>query len=281
MSTASFSARSYLYVPGDRPDMLAKAFTRGADALIVDLEDAVAPAAKPAARDTVADWLTDMGTAPVPVWVRINAGDERDTDVEAVAALPALSGLCVAKTDTSDELATLDRQLTLLKSPAQLAPLIESAAGVLAAPAIAAAPRVALLHLGEIDLAADLALTPGDDERELLFARSQIVLASRAANIAAPVAPVTANLGDLTHYRAGTTALKRLGFFGRACIHPSQIEIANEIYTPTEAETRWARDLLHQVASASQGAYRDSDGDMVDEAVVRRARRIAATAGQL
>lgn len=275
-----FLARSHLYVPGDRADLLAKAFTRGADALIVDLEDAVAPAAKRAARDTVTEWLEGLGTPPVPVWVRINAGNERAADVEAVAALASLTGLCVAKTDARSELVELDRELTLRKSAARLAPLIESARGVLAAPEIAAAPRVALLHLGEIDVAADAALSPGPDAPELLFARSQVVFASRAARIQAPVAPVSAELGDPARYRATTAALKRLGFFGRACIHPGQVTIANELFTPTEAELRWAHGLLEQFTDAASGVFRDSDGNMVDEAVVRRARHIAALAAR-
>ncbi|MGW4043700.1 HpcH/HpaI aldolase/citrate lyase family protein [Streptomyces sp. NPDC004721] len=278
-ATGGSPARSHLYVPGDRADLLTKAFTRGADALIVDLEDAVAPAAKETARDTVADWLTDLGTPPIPVWVRINAGDERAADVAAVAGLASLTGLCVAKTDAASELAALDRELTLRKSSAWLAPLIESARGVLAAPEIAAAPRVALLHLGEIDLAADVALTPGPDAPELLFARSQVVFASRAARIGAPVAPVSADLGDPARYRATTAALKRLGFFGRACIHPGQVTVANEVFTPTETELRWAHSLLEQFADAAAGVFRDSDGNMVDEAVVRRARHIATLAG--
>ncbi|MFD0593209.1 HpcH/HpaI aldolase/citrate lyase family protein [Catellatospora coxensis] len=216
--------RSYLYVPGDSPAKLAKALTVGADALIVDLEDAVPPAGKDAARAAVAAFLTgaadmiaasgqnlrpdpgfgpetaisaatgraDAGRERPRVWVRVNPGELGHVDAAAVVG-PGLAGLCVAKTETVQQLSALDEVLAGLERAAGLAvgatkvvPLLESAAAVLAAPAIARGPRVARLQLGEADLAADLGVTLGPDERELLWVRSQAVLACAAAGIARP-----------------------------------------------------------------------------------------------
>ncbi|GAB4059256.1 HpcH/HpaI aldolase/citrate lyase family protein [Catellatospora paridis] len=289
--------RSYLYVPGDNPAKLAKALTVGADALIVDLEDAVPPSGKDAARTAVAAFLADTAAAVVDgaaggsgegsvwprVWVRVNPGEWGHVDAAAVVG-PGLAGLCVAKTESVAQLSALDGVLAGLEEAAGLVvgstkvvPLLESAAAVLAAPAIARGPRVARLQLGEADLAADLGVTLGPDERELLWARSQAVLASAAAGIAPPVAPVSVNFRDLDALRASTVALKRLGFRGRACIHPAQLPVVHDVFTPTEPELAVARDLVarhEQAMRDGSGVCLDAQGRLVDEAVVRSARRL-------
>ncbi|MBV1852613.1 HpcH/HpaI aldolase/citrate lyase family protein [Catellatospora tritici] len=276
--------RSYLYVPGDNPAKLAKALTTGADALIVDLEDAVPPAGKDAARAGVADFLgARTGIGEPRVWVRVNPGELGQVDAAAVVG-PQLAGLCVAKADSVDELTALDRLLTGLEAERGLAsgtvrvvPLLESAAAVLAAPAIARAPRVVRLQLGEADLAADLGVTPGPDGCELLWVRSHAVLACAAAGIAAPVAPVSTDFRDLDALRESTLALKRLGFRGRACIHPAQLPVVHEVFTPTEAELAAARDVVtrhDQAMRDGTGVCLDARGRLVDEAVVRSARRL-------
>ncbi|MFC5493406.1 CoA ester lyase [Nocardioides caricicola] len=272
-------ARSALYVPGDAGDKLAKALDRGADEIIVDLEDAVAPPAKDAARERVRVWLHDLPMlANVGVWVRLNTGDLRDTDVRAIADAPALTGVMVAKTETADELVELDGLLTSLGSAAAVVPLLESAASVLRAAEIAAAPRVQRLQIGEADLRADIGVTPGDDERELLHVRSQVVLASAAAGIAPPIAPVSTNFRDLDAFRASTEALARLGFVGRACIHPAQVAIANEVFTPSEEQVSRARALVEQWERDGAGVAVDDRGHFVDEAVIRQARLVLARA---
>ncbi|MEV0454110.1 HpcH/HpaI aldolase/citrate lyase family protein [Catellatospora methionotrophica] len=316
--------RSYLYVPGDNPAKLAKALTVGADALIVDLEDAVPPSGKDAARAAVAAFLAGAGAAAggggavggagaagmiavsgprvgldhafgpetaisageagrPRVWVRVNSGDIGHIDAAAVVGA-GLAGLCVAKTESVAQVAALDGVLGELERAAGLGvgsvkvvPLLESAAAVLAAPEIARAPRVVRLQLGEADLAADLGVTLGPDERELLWARSQAVLASAAAGIAPPVAPVSVNFRDLDALRDSTVALKRLGFRGRACIHPAQLSVVHEVFTPTEAELAAARDLVgrhEQALRDGSGVCLDAHGRLVDEAVVRSARRL-------
>ncbi|MEZ7004786.1 CoA ester lyase [Streptomyces sp. AD55] len=270
--------RSALYVPADRPDMLAKALGRGADGVIVDLEDAVAPAAKERARGICAEWLAGLAPAggrPGPrVWVRINPGRPGLADARAVA-LPAVSGLMVAKTERVGDLVAVAGELTAAPWIA-LCPLLESASALLSAPLIARGPRVSRMHLGEADLCADTGIAPGPDERELLWPRTQLVLACAAAGLDPPLAPVSTDFHDLDGLRTSTRALKRLGFGGRSCIHPAQIPVVEEVFTPSPAEIERARALVARFEAAGAGATLDESGRMIDEAVVRGARRVLA-----
>lgn len=278
--------RSYLYVPGDAPEKLAKALTRGADAVIVDLEDAVPPAAKDSARDAVRGWLAGQpaaGPGRPQLWVRLNPGTLGHEDARAVVGA-ALTGVMAAKTESAAELDALDGVLTAAESAAglpagaiRLVPLLESGSAVLRAGEIAAVPRVERLQLGEADLTADLGITVGPDERELDHLRGQIVLVSAAARIAPPVAPVSTNFRDLESLRSSTRALARCGFLGRACIHPAQVQVVNEVFTPTAEEVDAARDLIarfDEAVAAGRGVVVSAAGRMIDEAVVRQARRV-------
>jgi len=293
-SSARPAPRSHLYVPGDRADVLAKALGRGADALLIDLEDAVAPAAKNEARRIVADFLAAQANAAgdpgslVQLWVRVNPGSVALQDIAAVAS-PALAGFCVAKTESADEVraaadacAAAEEALSLPSGHFALAPLLESASAVLDARAIASASeRVARLQVGEADLRADIGVELGADERELLFVRSSVVLASAAAGIEPPVGPVSTNFTDLDALRESTLALKRLGYRGRACIHPAQAAVVNEVFTPGEDEvTRAARlvELFDEAISRGDGVFTDDNGRMVDIAVIRAARRTLSSA---
>jgi citrate lyase subunit beta/citryl-CoA lyase len=277
--------RSYLYVPGDAPRKLARALTSGADALIVDLEDAVAPSGKEAARTAVHDWLEAGPDATV--WVRINPGEAGHHDARAVVS-PALAGVCVAKTASANEIATLgtvlaeaEEALGLPVGRVAVVPLLETAGAVLAAAEIARAPRVTRLQLGEADLRAELGVEPGPDERELLWARSMVVLASAAAGIEPPVASASTDFHDLDALRVSTEALRRMGFRGRTCIHPAQVPVVNEVFTPGEAELTRARDLVERFEASlatGSGVCVDADGRMVDEAVVKAARRTLSNA---
>jgi citrate lyase subunit beta/citryl-CoA lyase len=272
-------ARSALYVPGDAEDKLARILERGADEVIIDLEDAVAPKDKERARETVRIWLHDLPVlADVGVWVRVNSGSLREDDVRAVAGAPALTGFMVAKTETVDELVDLDKLLSSLGSTAGVVPLLESARAVLRASDLAMAPRVQRLQIGEADLRADVGITPGPDERELLYARSHVVLASTAAGINPPIAPVSTNFRDLDAFRESTLELARLGFVGRACIHPGQVAVANEVFTPSVEAVEAARRLVGRWEFAGAGVAVDDDGHFVDEAVVRQARLTLARA---
>jgi citrate lyase subunit beta/citryl-CoA lyase len=271
------TARSHLYVPADSGDKLARALDRGADALIVDLEDAVPAAGKDAARSAVASWLSRVDPGPAEVWVRVNPPPLQEADLRAVAAAaPVLSGVCLAKASI-DSVAAAGTLLDSLGADGMsLAPLLEDAAAVLAAERIGRLPRVRRLQVGEADLRAELGLAPSDDERELLWVRSSVVLASAAAGIEPPVAPVSTDFRDLDRLRASTDALRRLGYLGRACIHPAQVSVVNEVFTPAAVELARARDLVARYEAAGGGVVLDAAGRMVDEAVVRSARRTLA-----
>ena len=184
-----------------------------------------------------------MPATDVRVWVRVNAGAEREADVRAVAG-PGLTGLVAAKTETVRELDELDALLTSLGSSAGVVPLLESAAAVLSAKEIAGAPRVRRLQVGEADLRADVGIETGPDERELLYARSHVVLASRAAGVAPPIAPVSTQFRDLPAFARVDPGNGRLGFVGRACIHPAQVAVANEVFTPSPEAVEAAGRLL-------------------------------------
>jgi len=281
-------ARSYLYVPGDQPAKLARALDRGADALIVDLEDAVAPAGKEAARTAVAQWLSGLASASSSrVWVRINPGAWGHADAAAVVP-HSPAGLVVAKTESVRELETLDAVLLRAEESAgveagrtALVPLLESAVAVLDAAVIATAPRVVRLQLGEADLRADLGVSPGPDESELTHVRSQVVLVSAARGLHPPVASTSVVVHDEDGLRKSTRALARLGFVGRTCIHPAQVPVVNEVFTPGADAVAAARALLERFDRSVQsgaGVLIDSSGSLVDEAVVRQARRLLTLA---
>lgn len=275
--------RSYLYVPGNDAAKLAKATTRGADALIVDLEDAVPGAQKERARVEVAEWLAELDPDGPQIWVRVNPGALGHTDTAAVVG-PRVKGVVAAKVESVDDVTTLrqvvaeaawDRDLD--PEDIGIVPLLESAAAILAARDIAGVESVVRLQVGEADLAAEIGLTPSEDEREWGPIRAQVVLASAAAGISPPVAPVSTNFRDLDAFRASTEALARQGYVGRACIHPAQIDIVHEVFTPSAEELAHARSLLaafEQAVAGGAGVLVGPDGRMVDEAVVRQARRV-------
>jgi len=268
-------ARSFLFVPGDRPERLAKALASAADAVILDLEDAVAPAAKPAARAALAQhWPGLSGAERQRLLVRVNAvptpghGD----DLDLLEGLPGLAGLMLAKAESAAQLQPLASRLPGLP----LLPLIESAQGLLQLPAIAGAPQVLRLVLGHIDLQADLGMACGPDEAELLPARWQLVLASRGAGLAAPVDGVTVALDEPEQTLSDAQRARRLGFGAKLCIHPSQIEAVHQGLAPSEAECDWARRVLAAAEAAGDalgaGALR-VDGRMVDAPLLALARR--------
>ena len=257
------SPRSYLFVPGNRPERFDKALASGADAVIVDLEDAVPPDQKDAARRSVSGWLT----AAKPVVVRINAADTPwHHDDLAVCRQPGVAAVMIAKAERADALAALQLGVPLL-------PLIESAAGIDQARAIAAVPGVQRLAFGAIDFQLDLNMRATFDE--LLFFRSQIVLASRLANVAAPIDSPSVSIDDVAEVELDAQRARRLGFGAKLCIHPRQVEAVNRSFSPTEAEVAWARRVL-AIAAGSGGAAVALDGKMIDKPVILRAQAILA-----
>ncbi|MFI6043822.1 HpcH/HpaI aldolase/citrate lyase family protein [Nocardia sp. NPDC051321] len=268
--------RSALYVPGNRPELFEKARASPADVLLLDLEDAVPFDAKASARAAVAAWLRAVTTGPQRIWVRVNPGAIGEADLAAVA-VPAVTAVCLAKTEAAEQVraaGAILREFEPRPGTIRVCPLLESAAAVLAAREIAAAPRVDRLQLGEADLCADLGIDPSPDDRELLYARAQIVLASAAAGIAPPLGPVRTDLRDLDALRTSTMALARMGFRGRACIHPAQLPVVNAVFTPTLAQLERARAVVDSFDAAGGGVVLDEAGRMVDLAVVRQARRV-------
>jgi len=258
--------RSYLFVPGDRPDRIAKARASGADAVIVDLEDAVAPANKLAARDAVAGAL-DVAH---PVVLRINGADTAwFADDARLAAHPGVGAVMLPKAASSEPVAAL----RLASGGKPVLALIESAAGMANLAALAAAAGVARLVFGSIDFQLDLDIA--DDDLALLAFRSQLVLASRLANLPPPVDGVTTALDDETRIELEARRARSLGFGAKLCIHPRQVAIVNSAFSPSEAELTWAQRLV-DAAAAADGAAVAVDGKMVDAPVLARARRLLA-----
>jgi citrate lyase subunit beta / citryl-CoA lyase len=263
---ANMSARSFLFVPGNRPERFAKALQSGADAVVIDLEDAVPAPAKLEARATVAGWLS----AEHPVYVRVNAhGTEwHDEDVQAMAHCAGLRGLLLPKAQDPLWVAELAAQLT---GSASVLPVVETAQGLWSALEIARCPRVERLGFGHLDFQRDLGID-GENE-EILFARSQLVFTSRLAGVGAPLDGITAGLDDEEKLRADVERARRLGFGGKLCIHPKQVQAVNSGFLPSEKDVEWARQVVAAAEAAGGGAVR-MGAEMVDAPVVARARNI-------
>jgi citrate lyase subunit beta/citryl-CoA lyase len=255
--------RSYLFVPGHCPERFDKAMAAGADAVIVDLEDAVAPGDKEAARRHLLAWLD----AAHPVHVRINAAGSTWFEGDlAVCAHPGVAGIVLPKAE----------QVADLKAVADagartILPLVESGLGVWNAFDLCLAPRVQRLVFGTIDFAADMGLRESRDS--LLHARSQLVLASRVAGIAAPVDGVTVAVDDADLVRSDTLHARELGFGAKLCIHPKQVAFVHTAFLPTLDELAWAGRVTAAFA-ASNGAAVAVDGKMVDRPVLLLAEHI-------
>jgi len=286
------SVRSYLFAPGNDERLLGKVFAAGADAVVLDLEDAVPVTEKATARRRVAAALAREASSTWPrAWVRLNvlSGNHWREDVAAVVG-PGLAGIRIPKAESTARLHALDEVLLeteeragLVSGSVSLSCWIESAAGALAAFELASSPRVAHLGFGAADFAADVGCAP-DKPETTLWARSQIVVASRAAGIAPPVAPVYTRLNDEEGLLETTRAARDLGFFGRSCIHPKQIGPIHEAFTPTTEEVARGREILaaHESAeSAQRGVAVLPDGQFVDLALVRRARQVVELADGL
>jgi citrate lyase subunit beta/citryl-CoA lyase len=254
--------RSYLFVPGNRPERFEKALGSGADAVIVDLEDAVPPEGKAEARAAVARWLAPQR----PVLIRINGADTPwFAEDLALCAQAGVAGVMVPK---AERVADLQRIATVAVGCAVL-PLIETAAGFENLRAVAGAESVQRLVFGSIDFQLDLGIL--DDE--LTAFRSQLVLVSRIANLVAPVDGVCTAIDDTEQLQRDTTRARRLGFGAKLCIHPRQVETVNQGFVPSEAELAWARSVLAAAAQA-RGAAVALDGKMIDRPVILRAQAI-------
>ncbi|HEX6194287.1 MAG TPA: CoA ester lyase [Jiangellaceae bacterium] len=269
--------RSWLYVPGNRPDRFASSAASGADAVVIDLEDAVPPGAKDEAREAAAAHVA-CGDA-VPLYVRINhpATSLARADVTAITsggARPA--GIRLPKVEDPEQVRAVAGWLQSSASDVGLFCLIESALGVERAFEIARAHKqVAGLMLGEADLAADLGTA---DDDGLQYARSRCVVAARAAGLPPPVQAAFTNVDDLDGLRVSCERGRRLGFLGRSAIHPRQVPVINAAYTPAADEVARARELLDAADRHAGEAFVLPDGRFVDPAVTERARRVVELA---
>jgi citrate lyase subunit beta/citryl-CoA lyase len=256
------SLRAPLFVPANRPERFSKAAASGADAIILDLEDAVAKEDKNAAREAIDCSFTDL-----PVIVRINASDTEwyDNDLAALRQL-LVAAVMLPKAQDPSAVAELARMFI---GRAPILALIETAKGLAAAREIAAVQNVERLVFGSVDFSADLGL---EHTREpLLFARSELVLASKLAGISAPIDGVTVDLEDPSETESDAAYAKSLGMGGKLCIHPKQVRPVLGAFKPSEAEIAWAKRVL-----ASGDGVASIDGAMVDEPVRMRARSLLA-----
>jgi citrate lyase subunit beta/citryl-CoA lyase len=278
--------RSWMFVPGHRQRMIDKAFGLDADAIMLDIEDGVAPNEKDAARKNIAESLGREKTPGSPArYVRINAiGHARmDADLEAVIR-PGLEGLVCPKVDTPDEVRKIDAILNdkepknnLKKSSVKLLIAIESPRGLLNAPAIAASsPRVAGLLFGAEDFGREIGLpTVREGEaRDLIYARSSMVIAAASSHVQA-VDGVWVDLNDSQGLSGFARQSRQLGFSGMSCIHPSQVDAINTTFSPTAEEIDYCRKVLQafEEANARGDGSIAFGGQLIDRPIVERARR--------
>jgi len=274
--------RSYLFVPGDQPDKIAKAAFRGADALIFDLEDAVLPNRKNEARDLVASAVAN-GAVDMELWVRINNHpDLMAADIASVVP-SGPTGLVIPKvadvqtvTAVVEHVKSVGPRSDEVDGPIHLMVMIEDGQGVMAMEEIANADRVRTMMIGEYDLAVELGIEPSEDGREFLYVHSKLIAACAAAGINPPVAPVTADFGDMDELRASTTRFRKMGYFGRAVIHPAQISVANAVFTSSEAEVLEAKNVIatFEAGRVDGAGAIDAGGSLIDAPIVRAARRV-------
>jgi len=258
---SAMTARSYLFVPGNSPERFPKACASGADAVIIDLEDAVAAADKHAARAAVAAWVSPAH----PVFIRINGPDsEWFADDLALCPLPGVAGIVLPKAERIDDLSRV-----MQAGAARLLPLIETAHGFAQAMEVAKADGVQRLLFGSIDFQLDLGIDGGNEE--LLYFRSHLVLVSRLAEIAAPVDGVTTAIDDPQRVVEESKRARRLGFGAKLCIHPKQVPQVHAAFAPSEADLAWAKRVV-EAGAAAHGAAIAVDGRMVDRPVILRAQ---------
>ncbi|MEU8691128.1 CoA ester lyase [Streptomyces sp. NPDC048665] len=259
------AARTLLFVPGDRPDRFAKAGTAGADLVIIDLEDAVAPADKEAARTQASTWLARGNRAVVRVNPPGTPWHEADLATAAEHGCPVM----VPKAEQQE---TLTKITARTSGRCPLIPLVETALGIEHSPELCAAPGTVRAAFGNVDLAAQLGVAP-DDHTALAYARSRLVLASVAMGAHPPIDGVTTAVRNPDALREDAAHARRLGFTGKLCVHPDQVAPAAAAFTPAADELRWARRVLEAGESVTT-----LDGQMIDRPVLERARSVLARA---
>ena len=267
-------ANSFLFVPGTQPARVEKALASGADFVILDLEDAVAPGDKDSARASIAQTVLALPHAQrARLLVRMNAAGTAwfEPDLELLAQLvpQGLAGVVIPK---AEDAATLHTVAQRCGAQALLVPLVESVAGIDALNALCQAPQVVRVAFGHLDFQVDAGMQCGADEIELLPTRMAIVMASRRHQLAAPIDGVTVDTRDMTHIHSDTARAVRMGFGAKLCIHPAQIATVNTVFAPTEAAVEHAHAVL-QAMEAAQGGVCVVKGKMVDAPVLHLAHQ--------
>lgn len=269
--------RSLLFVPGNNEKLIAKAENLSADIIIYDLEDAVSLEEKETARNLVKQALTNTSKS---IFVRINAigTDYFEEDVHAITQVKtsALKGIVLPKSNRSADVETLEILLHKLEAPQsiKIIPLLESALGVHNAVEIGGTfERVQRLAFGSVDFALDIQATLTKEGTELLYARSQIVMASRVQNLQPPIDTVFIDFKDTDGLLSESQMVKNLGFGSKLAIHPDQIEIINETFSPSQEEIEEAKRIMEIVKNNGTAVFQ-LDGKMIDEPIIKKAERI-------
>lgn len=262
--------RSALFVPGSRPERFAKALAAGADAVIVDFEDAVEEALKRQAREHLERFLQATETARV--MVRVNAADhpEHAADLAFCARHAGIEAVVLPKAESSEQL------LAASQAGKPLWPIVESAKGMLALAQIASGASVQRLCFGSLDLALDLNLNNGTPAAEAFLdqARMSVQLHSRAAGLAPPLDGVFPAIADAAGLQRAIEHARNLGYGGALCIHPKQVALIHAALAPSAEDLRWAQRVLAASAAAGGAGAFQMDGQMIDAPVLNRARRL-------
>ncbi len=283
--------RTMLFLPGNNPNLIVNGGTLGADSIIFDLEDAVSPEQKDAARILVKSALQTLKFGQCEIIVRINALDTPFWEEDLEEMVPLTPDVIMpTKVSDGDYIRTLDEKITELErkqglpeGKIKLIPLLETAMGIEKAFDIAtASPRMEALYLGAEDLTADLRCPRTKEGTEILYARGRLVCAARAAGIEAYDTPFTA-VDDMEGLTKDAEFAKSLGYTGKAVINPRHVDIVNRIFSPTKKEIRYAREVFEAIEEAKrQGKGAISlHGKMIDAPIVQRARRVLEAASRL
>lgn len=278
--------RSMLYLPGNTPNMVQDAHLYGSDSILIDLEDSVVISEKDSARNLVRYALENIDYGDIEVTIRINPVHTEFYEDDLKAIVPGKpDAIRIPKSESAEQIKKVDQFITELEKEndievgsVKLMPMIESAKGVREVNKIAeASARNVALTIGGEDLATDLGVTRTKGSEEIFTARSLVVLAAKAAGIDA-LDTVYSNVNDIEGLKRETELIKKLGFSGKAVIHPKQIKAVHEVFNPTEKEVREARKVVAAAEEAErkgQGAI-TVNGKMVDYPIVDRARKTIA-----
>ncbi|HEY9281133.1 MAG TPA: CoA ester lyase [Eoetvoesiella sp.] len=264
--------RSALFVPATRPERFAKALAAGADAVIIDLEDAVEPGAKSQARQHVLEFA--QGQPAAIFWVRLNAAATPwfDDDLALCRQFGNIGGVLLPKAESAGQV------VQAMAAGKPVIPLIENARGVIALSEIAAVEGVHCISFGSLDLLLDLGATPDTAGAQLLLnqLRCQVLVQSRVHGLAAPLDGVYPNFADEAGLALLAQQVRDMGFGGMLCIHPKQIAPIHAAFVPTADQIDWARRVVAIASNTESFAFK-VDGEMVDLPVIERARQIIQT----